>query len=169
MKAADRGEAAMASGGMMMRLGVAALVSGAVAGMLAILALFFGGLLFGSPGSWWAFSMLAEWLVIGLLAGLVVASLPAFFAGASMWALGDGFGPARHPFAWAAAGAVVGAALWALLGLLLGRAGAGGGLNAFETALLAASLVAGAGGALAFLGVMRLGGRWGGEAGTEGI
>lgn len=154
----------MASGGMMVRLGLAALVSGAAAGLLATLALFIGGFLFGSPGSWWASAMLVDSLQVAVLAGLIVASLPAFFAGASMWALGDAFGAARHPLAWAAAGAAVGGALWIVFGLVLGRAGAGGGLDAFEAALLAASLVAGAGGALAFLAAMRLGGRLFGEA-----
>ncbi|HYI41069.1 MAG TPA: hypothetical protein VE053_12200 [Allosphingosinicella sp.] len=147
----------MASGGMMLRLGLAALVSGAAAGMLATLALFIGGLLFGSPGSWWAFAMLADWLPIGFLAGLVIASLPAFFAGSSMWALGDDFPYARHPLAWAAAGAAVGGALWSLFVLMLGTGGAGR-LDAMDAALLAAGLVAGAGGALAFLGAMRLSG-----------
>jgi hypothetical protein len=153
----------MAAGGTTVRLGLAAIVSGAAAGMLATLAVFLGGL-FGSPGSWWAFGMLVDWLPIGFLAGLAIASLPAFFAGALMWALGDNFGAARHPLAWAAAGAAVGGALWILFGLVLGSAGAGGGLAALEAALLAASLVGGSGGALTFLGAMRLGGRLFGEA-----
>lgn len=147
----------MLSGGMMLRMGMAALVSGSAAGLLATLAFFFGGLLFGSPGGWLGLAMLGDWLGIGLLAGLAVASLPAFFAGTAMWALGDGWPAARAPLAWAAAGAAVGGGLWAFFCLLLGSVAAGG-LDALEVALLAAALVGGAGGALAFLGTMRLGG-----------
>jgi hypothetical protein len=145
------------SGGLMLRLGVAALASGSAAGLIATLSFFFGVLLFGSPERWWGFAMLGDWLPLGLLAGLAVASLPAFFAGAAMWALGDGFAAARHPLAWAAAGAAVGGALWAVLGLVLGSVAAGG-LDSDEIALLAAGLIGGAGGALAFLGTMRLSG-----------
>jgi hypothetical protein len=147
------------SGRMMVRLGLAALVSGATAGMLATLAVFLGVLLFASPEGWWGLAMLVDWLQIGFLAGLVLASLPAFFAGASMWALGQDFDPARHPLAWAAAGTAVGGALWLVFGLVLGEAGADGRLDPLESALFAASLIAGAGGAVVFLGAMRLGGR----------
>jgi hypothetical protein len=149
----------MISGRMMVRLGLAALVSGAAAGMLATLAVFLGVLLFGSPEGWWGLAMLVDWLQLGFLAGLVVASLPAFFAGISMWAIGQDFVAARHPLAWAAAGTAVGAALWVVFGLVLGKAGADGRLDSLDLALLGASLIAGAGGALAFLGAMRLGGR----------
>ena len=149
----------MASGGMIARLGVAALVSGAAAGTLLPLAIFLGGLLAGSAASWWGFAMLIDWLQVGFVAGLVVATLPAFFAGASMWALGASFDSARRPSAWAVAGAAVGGAGWALLGLAIGRLDGGGGLDAFEAAILAATLAAGAGAALAFLGAMRLMGR----------
>ncbi|HEX8626301.1 MAG TPA: hypothetical protein VF782_14665 [Allosphingosinicella sp.] len=154
----------MMSGRMMMRLGLAALASGSAAGTLATLAVFVGGLLFGSPPGWWGFAMLLDWLQIGFLAGLVVASLPAFFAGASMWALGADFEAARHPLAWAAAGAAVGGALWLLFCVALGRAGPDGGLQPLEAGILAASLVAGAGGALTFLGAMRLDARLSGSA-----
>lgn len=99
--------------------------------------------------------MLANWLPIGFLAGLAIASLPAFFAGASMWAIGDSYGAARHPLAWAAAGAAVGGGLWVVFGILLGP----DEIGADGWALCAASLIAGAGGALAFLGAMRQSGR----------
>lgn len=144
----------MESGRMMLRLGLAALVSGAAAGMLATVAVFLDELFFRSAERWWTLSILADWLPIGLLAGLVIGSLPAFFAGASMWTLGHDFEAARHPLAWAVAGAAVGGALWGLFVLLLAGPGAGARFDL----LLAASLVAGAGGALAFLGAMRLGG-----------
>lgn len=156
----------MLSGGMMLRIGFAALVSGSAAGLLATLALFFAGLFFGSPGGWWGFWMLADWLPLGFLAGLAVASLPAFFAGMAMCGLGEGFPAARRPFAWAAAGASVGGALWVLFSLLLGSV-AEGGLDALEVALLAVGLIGGAGGALAFLGTMRLSGPLWRESGRD--
>ena len=150
----------MASGRMTLRLGVAALVSGAAAGTLLPLAICLAGLFAGSAASWWGFAMLITWLQVGFVAGLVVASLPAFFAGASMWALGASFDSARRPSAWAVAGAAVGGAGWVLLGLVIGGLDSGDGLDAFESAILAATLAAGAGAALAFLGAMRLMGRW---------
>ncbi|HEX8062424.1 MAG TPA: hypothetical protein VF535_04335 [Allosphingosinicella sp.] len=147
----------MLSGGMMLRMGLAALASGSAAGLLTTLALFFGGLVFGSPGGWWGFAMLGDWLPIGLLAGVAVAGLPALFAGTAMCGLGVSFPAARRPLAWAAAGAAVGGALWILFCLVLGSV-AERGLDALEIALLAAGLIGGAGGALAFLGTMRLSG-----------
>ncbi len=139
------------------RLALAALVSGATAGSLLVLSHGFSPLLTGSPASAWAFAMLIEGLLIGLLGGLTVASLPAFVAGATMWRLGESYDAARHPCGWAAAGAAVGGGLWALFALLFGTVGRGG-LDVMEVVLLAAGLIAGAGAALAFLGVMRLSG-----------
>ena len=143
----------MASGGMMWRLALAALASGAAAGMLLPLTLFVAAFAAGTAASWWAFAALVDWLKIGFVAGLVLASFPAFFAGASMWALAGSIEAARRPSAWAAAGAAVGGAGWTLLGLMLRG---GGAVDAFELAILAAALAAGAGAALAFRGTMRL-------------
>jgi hypothetical protein len=159
----DGGRMAMASGGTMIRLGLAALVAGGAAGILLALAVFLGGLLAGPAPEWWVFAMLIDWLQVGFLAGLVVATPPAFLAGASLWALGESFEAARRPPAWAAAGAFVGAALLALFEGLSGRFGSGGGLEAFDMAILAAALAAGAGSALAFLGSMRLADHLSGE------
>jgi hypothetical protein len=147
----------MASGRIVARLGLAALASGGTAGLLLTLAVFFGGLLSGYARSWWTASALLDWLPIGFLAGLFAASLPAFFAGAGLWSIGDTVRAVRHPLAWAASGAVIGGALWALYLLGLGSVGENG-LDTGEMALLAAGLVAGCGGALAFLAVMRLSG-----------
>jgi hypothetical protein len=145
----------MASGGIGLRIALAALVSGATAGMLLALAFFLAVLVVGPPGPWWTLAMLIDWLQIGCVAGLVIATLPAWLAGLSMWALGASYGAARHPLAWAAAGAGVGGALWVLFGPLLGNM-ARDGLDRDELALLAASLLAGAGAGLAFLAAMRL-------------
>jgi hypothetical protein len=139
----------MAAGGTMLRLALAALVSAATAGLLATFALGLPSLLGGTPGRWSDLSAALLMLSIGVVGGLVVATLPAFFAGAWLWALGDRFGSARLPHAWAAAGACVGGGLWALFA-------ASAGPVAFEAILLAASLGAGAGGALAFRSVMNL-------------
>jgi hypothetical protein len=142
---------------MMARLALSALVAGAVAGMLLPVAFFLGGLALGGWGAdRESFARLIEALQIGLLAGSVLATLPALFAGAALWALGESFDSARRPPAWAAAGAAVTGALWLLLQFL-----DGGGLghpDFLEMSVLAAGLPAGAGGALAFLGAMRLSG-----------
>lgn len=147
----------MAAGGMLFRLAFAALVSGAAAGLLLPLLLAMAGLLAGAPPIWSAFGRLSVLLPLGPAAGLVFATLPAFFAGASMWALGERFGSAGRPPAWAAAGAAVGAALWLLFELAADSFG-GSGPEAFDAALLATGLAAGAGGALAFRAAMRLAG-----------
>ena len=139
----------MATGGTMLRLAFAALVSAGTAGLLVPLLLGLPSLLDGFAGRWSGLSAALSILSIGVVGGLVVATLPAFFAGAWLWALGDRFGLARLPHAWAAAGASVGAGLWALFAAAAGR-------GAFEMILLAASLAAGAGGALAFRSVMHL-------------
>jgi hypothetical protein len=139
----------MAAGGTMLRLTLAALVSAATAGLLVPLLLGLPSLLGGYPGRWFDLSGALLILSIGIVAGLVVATLPTFFAGAWLWALGDRFGLARLPCAWAAAGASVGAGLWALFVAMTGP-------GALERILLAVSLAAGAGGALAFRFVMRL-------------
>ena len=139
----------MAAGGMMLRLALAALASAAIAGLLVPLLLGLPSFLGGAPGRGLDLSAALLMLSIGVAGGLVVATLPAFFAGALLWALGDRFRFARLPYAWAAAGASVGAGLWALFA-------AAAGPGAFETILLGASLAAGSGGALAFRSVMRL-------------
>jgi hypothetical protein len=151
----------MASGGMMMRLALAAFASGAAAGILLPLAFFAGGLfLTDLMTSWDAFEGLVGGLQAGVAIGLVFASPPAFFAGAAMWALGERVAAARRPHAWAAAGAAVAATLWILLQCVVRLLTDGfGSLDLFSLALLAASLPAGAGGALVFRGAMRLGDR----------
>ncbi len=63
------------SGGLTLRMGLAALASGSAAGLVATLSLFLGVLLIGSPDSWWEFAMLGDWLPLGF-------GRPAFFAGA---------------------------------------------------------------------------------------
>lgn len=137
------------------RMVLAALVAGATAGTLLVLSFWAGPLLFGSAPGWWTFRALTDWLPIGFLAGLLGATLPAFLAGSLMWSLGASVRAARHPLAWAAAGAGVGGALWTMFGPVLGEVGRDG-LDPMETALLAAALFAGAGSALAFLAAMRL-------------
>jgi len=156
----------MASGRMLFRLAFAALAAAAAAGLLLPLLLSSAGLMGGWAPSWPAFGMLVYLLPVGLAFGLVVATLPAFFAGASMWALGEKFGSARRPAAWAAAGGAVGAMLWALFEILVGSFRAGGP-DASDAALLAAGLASGAGGALAFRAVMRLGGPPPGDPGQR--
>lgn len=147
----------MRAGGMVFRLAFAALVSGAAAGLLLPLLLAMAGFLTGGPPIWSAFGRLGVLLALGLAAGLVFAALPAFFAGASMWALGERFDSARRPPAWAAAGAAVGAAFLLLFELAADSYG-GSGPAAVDATLLAAGLGAGAGGALAFRSAMRLAG-----------
>jgi hypothetical protein len=139
----------MAAGGMMLRLALAALVSAATAGLLVPLLLALPWLLGGASGRGLDLPAALLILAVGIVGGLVVATLPAFFAGASLWALGDRFGFVRLPHAWAATGASVGAGLWGLFEAVAGT-------GAFATILLAVSLAAGAGGALAFRSVMRL-------------
>jgi hypothetical protein len=148
----------MASGGTMARLALAALASAATAGLLLALFLAAASLLAGAPGRWSDLQPALLMLLVGIVGGLVVATLPAFFAGASLWALGGRFPIARLPHAWAAAGASVGGALWALFAAFTGAFHRGPG--PLETILTAASLAAGAGGALAFRSAMHLtGGR----------
>ncbi|HEX8309591.1 MAG TPA: hypothetical protein VF645_14360 [Allosphingosinicella sp.] len=145
----------MATGGMMFRLAFAAMVSAAAAGLLLPVLVALAGLLTGDSASWSAVWSLLFFVSIGIVGGLIFATLPAFFAGASMWALGMRFRAARLAPAWAAAGASVGAALWALFQSVAGPF-AGRGAGAFEVMLLGGCLAAGAGGALAFRSVMRL-------------
>ena len=153
--------AAMVSRRTILRLGLAALASGAAAGLLLPLIYFLGALALGGwPADGPAVALLIEWLQVGFVAGLVLATLPAFLAGASMRALGARFGAARRPLPWAAAGAFVAAALWALAYLAGGLFGSGfGELDFLAMSLLAASLPAGAGAALVFRAAVRLGER----------
>jgi hypothetical protein len=135
------------------RLVLAALVSGAAAGLLATLSLFLGATWLGG-WSWDvapAEAVLAV-LAAGLAAGLIVAAPPAFLAGAAMDALGRRVGAARSPSAWAAAGAAVGALCWAVFAAAVGLAVGEPGL-ARPGGLLPAAILTGAGAALAFRGV----------------
>ena len=118
----------------LLRLGLAACVSGAVAGVLLAVALFFGSNLdepllgwssIGSSGlaELWALAM------FGLTMGLLVATVPAFFAGAVLWGMSRYERAARHALAWAGAGAAVGAILWALMELSFWTPGRGARLT----------------------------------------
>jgi hypothetical protein len=144
----------MAAGGMMLRLALAALVSAGTSGLIVPILLGLALLLDGNPQIGFDVRGSLLLLSVGIAGGLVVATLPAFFAGAWLWAFGDRFGRARLPAAWAAAGASVGGALWALFGAATGAFHRGPG--GFEALTLAVSLAAGAGGALAFRAIMLL-------------
>lgn len=147
----------MASGmAVLPRLALAALASGAAAGLLATLALYAGALLL--LGGWalegLTVSALLGGLAAGLAAGLVVATLPALLAGAAMWALGGRFEAARRAPAWAAAGAGGGGLVWAAFAAGARARLGEPGLAALDFTLLAAGLV-GTGAALAFRAVAR--------------
>ncbi|HEX6374480.1 MAG TPA: hypothetical protein VFZ91_02045 [Allosphingosinicella sp.] len=144
----------MAAVTIMLRLGLAALVAAAAAGSLLTLSIFLGSLVAAPPPGWTTVELLA-WLRFGIEAGLIVATLPAFVAGALMEALGMRAPAARRAAAWAAAGAVIGAALWALFEAALWRSHREPAMFGQDLALLAACLAAGAGAALAFRWVMR--------------
>lgn len=139
----------------LLRLGFAACLSGAVAGLLLAGAMFFGAHL-DEPVSGWAITGSAGLAELGSLAqfavttGIIVASVPAFLAGAALWGLGRHRRAARHVLAWAAAGAAVGAHLWALLELAFWTPGRGARLTYVDAGFFLACLIAGAGAALAF-------------------
>ena len=162
----------MEAGKLMLRMALAALLSGAAAGLLLTLAVPFAFWLLDPRAGWTAADSflplpLARALPFAIWAGLLVATLPAFLAGALMWALAARSEAAASPAAWAAAGAGVGGALLALVYVTLSGAADGLELGRTDAALLAAFLAAGAGTALVFRGVMRLSGRLsvdGGEA-----
>ena len=133
---------------------VAALVSAAAVGLLLPLGIFFGAMLLG--GWSWHFATataLAGGLGVGLEAGLVGATLPAFVAGAAMCALGRRFEAARRARVWGAAGAGAGLLLWAVAATAVVIRVGEPGLARPDGALLAAGL--GAGAALAFRAVAR--------------
>jgi hypothetical protein len=136
------------------RLALAALVSGATAGLLATLSILLA-MLIGGRGAWKAPAPgdLAVLLADGFGAGLIVASLPAFVGGAAMCALGRRFDYARRAPAWAAAGAGAGLVLWAVAATAVRIRVGEPGLARADGALLAAGL--GAGAALAFRAVAR--------------
>ena len=139
----------------LLRLGLAACLSGAVAGLLLAGALFFGSHL-DEPLIGWATTGsagLAElWSLasFGIVIGIAVATLPAFFAGAAMWGMSRYRRTARHALAWAGAGAAIGACLWALLELSFWTPGRGAHLTYVDAGFFLACLIAGSGGALAF-------------------
>jgi hypothetical protein len=136
------------------RLALAALVSGAAAGLLATLALYVGALLLLGGWAWeglTAASLFAG-LAAGAAAGLFVATVPAFLAGATMWALGRRFEAARRLSAWSAAGAVGGVLFWAVAAAAVRIRVGEPGLTGLDATLLAAGFV-GAGSALAFRAV----------------
>jgi hypothetical protein len=139
-----------------LRLGLAALVSGAAAGLMTILAIVCAGLLLGGAaiGNWVTVVDVGAGLVTAIVAGIVVAAPPALLAGAAMCALGRRFEAARRTPAWAAAGAATGGWLWAALTLAVRiLLGAPGPLRP-DAVLLAAALI-GAVAALAFRAVAR--------------
>jgi hypothetical protein len=143
----------------LLRLGLAACLSGAVAGLLLSLALFLGSNLDGSFTGWASTGStgLTDLLLLamfGVTMGIFVATLPAFFAGAALWGMGRHKRAARHALAWAGAGAVVGALLWALLELTFWTPGRAAHLSYVDAGFLLACLIAGVGGALAFRAAM---------------
>lgn len=146
----------MASGTIVLRLALAALASGAAAGLLATLALYVAALLLLGGWAWQGLtaSVLLGGLAAGLVGGLVVATLPAFLAGAAMCALGRRFEAARRAPAWSAAGAGGGVLMWAAFALGVGARLGEPGLAALDFTLIAALLV-GTGAALTFRAVAR--------------
>jgi hypothetical protein len=143
----------------LLRLALAAGLAGAMAGLLLALAIFLGSHL-DEPLLGWASTGsagLAEFwslVLFGTTLGILVAGLPAFFAGAAMWGMSRHRRAAHHAFAWAAAGAVVGACLWALLELSFWTPGRGANLTYLDAGFFLACLVAGTGGALVFRAAM---------------
>ncbi len=143
----------------LLRLGFAACLSAAAAGLLLAMALFFGARL-DEPLVGWASSgpaRLAKFrslAAFGITVGLMVASVPAFLAGGALWGLGRYRRGARRVLAWAAAGAGVGALLWALLELAFWTPGRAARLTYVDAGFFLACLIAGAGGALAFRATM---------------
>lgn len=143
-----------------LRLGLAACLSGAAAGLLFAVAVFCGRI-GQSFDAWWTststpLAALGSLAAFGVVTGLVVASPPAFVAGAAMWATGRGSRRPRSPLAWACAGAAVGALFLALLELAFWTPGRGFSMTYGEAGLLAVCLAAGAGGALVFRATMIL-------------
>jgi hypothetical protein len=154
----------MLAGSTIARLGLAALLSGAAAGLLLILSLFIGALLARSglgsgisDGS--GVGMLLMMIGLGALAGIVLAAPPSFVAGAAMTGFAIRFETARRVPAWAAAGAAVGFGFWCLAALTLRPFFPPSGPGAADAALLTAFLLSGAAAALIFRGVMKLTGR----------
>ncbi|HEX8513006.1 MAG TPA: hypothetical protein VF688_07850 [Allosphingosinicella sp.] len=144
----------------LLRLGFAACLSAAVAGSLLAVALFFGARL-DEPLTGWAsigsagLAELGSLAAFGITTGIVVASVPAFLAGAALWGMSRYERHAGHAFAWAAAGAAVGALLWALLELTFWTPGRGARLTYVDAGFFLACLIAGTGGALAFRTTMK--------------
>lgn len=143
-----------------LRLALAACLSGAAAGLLFTIAMF--GWRIGQPlGAWWTsapapLAALGSMAAFGVVTGLVVASPPAFVAGAAMWATGRGKRGPRSLLAWACAGAGVGALFRALLELAFWTPGRGSFLTYGEAGFLAVCLAAGACAALVFRAAMML-------------
>jgi hypothetical protein len=139
---------------LLLRLALAALVSGAAAGLMMTAAALLGATWLGGLGRHSSTGDLAGALAAGTQAGLGAASLPAFVAGGGLWALGARRAAARSAPAWALAGAAAGLAGWALFSaavrIVLGEPGVGRP----DGALLAA-LLAGSGAALAFRAIAR--------------
>jgi hypothetical protein len=148
---------------MVLRLALAACLSGAAAGLLASLSIFFAPHLADPLDNWSreAPARLAELLAtaeFGITLGIFVAGPPAFAAGSGMWALGRYSQSARHALAWAAVGGGIGAFLWALLELSFWTPGRGAAMTWVDAATFGICLASGAGGALVFRAAMRLGG-----------
>lgn len=135
------------------RLALAALASGATAGLLMTSAILLAMLTGGDP-AWNRVTAgdLAVGLAAGIEAGLAAASLPAFLAGSAMHALGRRFDAARRASAWAAAGAGAGAAAWAIVAAASWIKFGEPGLTSPDSVLLAAML-AGTAASLAFRAV----------------
>ncbi|HEX8620602.1 MAG TPA: hypothetical protein VF718_01385 [Allosphingosinicella sp.] len=142
---------------LLLRLALAALVAGAAAGLLLASAILLGATVLG--GGWTSQAPTLPGLVAGLGAGLggglIVASGPAFLAGAAMCALARRFEGARRASAWAAAGAAAGLGLWAVVATAVERRIGEPGLVRPDGALVAAGL--GLAAALAFRAIARPG------------
>ena len=148
----------MLSARMLVRLILASLMSGAVAGLLLALCLEAESLIRSlRPGGAPPIEGVSflSWIEIGLILGVPFATMPAFFAGSAMWVLAVSKPGADRPAFWALAGAAMGVALWGLIELVDGPS-RGSPADRLDHGFLVVSLVCGAGAALAFRLVMRL-------------
>ena len=149
----------LVDGRVMLRMALAALLSGAAGGLLlvtlsmvTVLAPRFAG---GGP----RLEGVAMMLVAGGAGGAVVASLPAFLAGAALWALQGRYRGARRPGSWAGAGAVMGACFWGLLQALIASYDGRFELDSISALTAAIFIASGAVAALVFRAAMRMGPR----------
>jgi hypothetical protein len=151
----------MQAGATILRLGLAAPLSGISVGLLLAVSLLFAVLAAG-PGQGYEPGEAPgpdTWLLairVAVQVGAAVATLPAFVAGAAMTVLGARFDAARRLPTWGGAGAVVGLAFWLLLELILGSLRGGERPSGMDAFMLPAFLFSGGGAALVFRAVMLL-------------